>query len=121
MPGPQPGLGSRPANPGPAPRPLGERFAKAGTEAAVADLWRTAVDRGETLRQADAVICPADCVGHPAYYQLKRHCKQAGKPCVMPRGSGLASFADGLNRLAQGRLDIGAAVIFPAPTYHKPS
>jgi hypothetical protein len=45
--GPQPGLGSRPANPGPAPRPLGERFAKAGTEAAVADLWRTAVDRGE--------------------------------------------------------------------------
>lgn len=61
----------------------------------------------ELLGQADAVICPADCVGHPAYYQLKRHCKQAGKPCVLLRGSGLASFADGLNRLAEGRLDIG--------------
>ncbi len=61
----------------------------------------------ELLGQADAVICPADCVGHPAYYQLKRHCKQAGKPCVLLRGSGLASFADGLSRLAEGRFDIG--------------
>ena len=61
----------------------------------------------DLLGQADAVICPADCVGHPAYYQLKRHCKQAGKPCVLLRGSGLASFADGLSRLAEGRLDIG--------------
>ena len=46
-------------------------------------------------------------MGHPAYYQLKRHCKQAGKPCVLLRGSGLASFADGLSRLAEGRFDIG--------------
>jgi hypothetical protein len=67
----------------------------------------------ELLGQADAVICPADCVGHPAYYQLKRHCKQAGKPCVMLRGSGLASFADGLNRLATGRLDFGPGPSFP--------
>ena len=63
----------------------------------------------ELLGQADAVICPADCVGHPAYFQLKRHCKQAGKPCVLLRSSGLASFADGLNRLAEGRLDLGGA------------
>ncbi len=61
----------------------------------------------ELLGQADAVICPADCVGHPAYYPLKRHCKQAGKPCVLLRDSGLASFADGLSWLAEGRLDIG--------------
>lgn len=70
----------------------------------------------ELLGQADAVICPADCVGHPAYYQLKRHCKQAGKPCVMLRGSGLASFADGLNRLATGRLDFGARIQIPVAT-----
>ncbi len=78
----------------------------------------------ELLGQADAVICPADCVGHPAYYQLKRHCKQAGKPCVMLRGSGLASFADGLQRLAAGRLDFGAETRIPlaAPTgARKPS
>jgi hypothetical protein len=68
----------------------------------------------ELLGQADAVICPADCVGHPAYFQLKRHCKQAGKPCVLLRSSGLASFADGLNRLAEGRLDLGRATQ-PAP------
>ncbi len=62
----------------------------------------------ELLGQADAVICPADSVGHPAYYQLKRHCKQARKPCVMLRGSSLASFADGLSRLAAGDIDFGA-------------
>jgi hypothetical protein len=73
----------------------------------------------ELLSQADAVICPADCVGHPAYYQLKRHCKQAGKPCVLLRGSGLASFADGLNRLAAGRQDIGVSVHLPVATLRK--
>ncbi len=67
----------------------------------------------ELLSQADAVICPADNVGHPAYYQLKRHCKQAGKPCVLLRGSGLASFADGLDRLARGRLEIGGSTVKP--------
>jgi hypothetical protein len=59
----------------------------------------------EMLGQADAVICPIDCVGHPAYYQLKRHCKQAGKPCVLLRRSGLASFAEGLRRLADGQTE----------------
>lgn len=62
----------------------------------------------ELLGQADAVICPADSVGHPAYYQLKRYCKRARKPCVMLRGSSLASFADGLSRLAAGEIDFGA-------------
>jgi hypothetical protein len=62
----------------------------------------------EMLGQADAVICPIDCVGHPAYYQLKRHCKQAGKPCVLLRSSGLASFAEGLRRLAAGQSEFGA-------------
>lgn len=62
----------------------------------------------ELLGQADAVICPADNVGHPADYQLKRHCKQARKPCVMLRGSSLACFADGLSRLAAGDIDFGA-------------
>lgn len=67
----------------------------------------------ELLGQADAVICPADSVGHPAYYQLKRHCKQARKPCVMLRGSSLASFADGLSRLAAGDIDFGAGSPLP--------
>lgn len=59
------------------------------------------------LERADAVICPADCVGHPAYYALKRHCKITGKPCVLLRNSGLASFAEGLQRLADGHVEIG--------------
>jgi len=62
----------------------------------------------ELLGQADAVICPVDCVSHPAYYQLKRHCKQAGKPCVLLRSSGLASFAEGLRLLAEGQSEFGA-------------
>lgn len=64
----------------------------------------------EMLGQADAVICPIDCVGHPAYYQLKRHCKQVGKPCVLLRRSGLASFAEGLRRLADGQSEFGGEV-----------
>ena len=63
----------------------------------------------ELLGQADAIICPVDCVSHAAYYQLKRYCKQADKPCVLLRSSGLGSFAEGLRRLAEGRTDIGPA------------
>lgn len=60
----------------------------------------------DLLAASDAVICPTDCVGHMAYHQMKRHCKQAGKPCVLVKTSGLASFAAGLARLAEGRADI---------------
>lgn len=58
------------------------------------------------LASSDAVICPTDCVGHLAYYQLKQHCKQAGKPCVLLKNSGVASFAAALTRLAEGRVEI---------------
>ncbi len=60
----------------------------------------------ELLAASDAVICPTDCVSHAAYYRLKRHCRQLGKPCVLARGSGMASFALALERLAAGRTDI---------------
>ena len=60
----------------------------------------------ELLNASDAVICPTDCVGHLAYYQLKKHCKQNGKPCVLTRNSGVAGFAAALTRLAEGRADI---------------
>lgn len=72
-----------------------------GREAAMARL-------PELLAQADAVLCPTDCVSHAAYHQVKRYCKQLGKPCVLLRASGLASFAEGLRRLAEGRYDLGA-------------
>ena len=58
------------------------------------------------LASADAVICPTDCVGHLAYYQLKQHCKQAGKSCVLVKSSGVASFAAALAQLAEGRAAI---------------
>jgi hypothetical protein len=60
----------------------------------------------ELLNASDAVICPTDCVGHLAYYQLKKHCKQSGKPCVLAKRSGVAGFAAALARLAEGRADI---------------
>jgi uncharacterized protein DUF2325 len=63
----------------------------------------------ELLAGADAVICPADCVSHPAYYQIKRHCKRTDKPCVLLRNSGLASFAAGLARLSRGEVEIGGS------------
>jgi hypothetical protein len=60
----------------------------------------------ELLHASDAVICPTDSVGHLAYYQLKKHCKQSGKPCVLAKSSGVAGFAAALARLADGRADI---------------
>jgi hypothetical protein len=62
----------------------------------------------DLLEASDAVICPMDCVGPQAYYQLKRHCKQKRKPCVLTRNSGIAGFAAALRRIAQGRADIDA-------------
>lgn len=60
----------------------------------------------DLLEASDAVICPMDCVGHQAYYQLKNHCKQKRKPCVLTRNSGVAGFAAALARLTDGRADI---------------
>lgn len=60
----------------------------------------------ELLAASDAVICPTDCVSHPAYYQVKKHCKQVGKPCVLTRHSGLSGFAAALERLARGQAEI---------------
>lgn len=60
------------------------------------------------LASSDAVICPTDSVGHLAYYQLKQHCKLAGKPYALVKSSGIASFAAALTRLAEGRADIHA-------------
>lgn len=62
----------------------------------------------DLLNASDAVICPTDCVGHLAYYQLKKHCKQANKPCVLAKSSGVASFAAALTRLAEGKAEISA-------------
>jgi len=56
----------------------------------------------DLLGQADAVIFPIDCVSHAAYHKLRRHCRVSGKPCVMLHSAGIAGFADGLRRLADG-------------------
>lgn len=60
------------------------------------------------LASSDAVICPTDSVGHLAYYQLKQHCKLAGKPYALVKSSGIASFAAALTRLAGERGEIAA-------------
>lgn len=62
----------------------------------------------DLLAASDAVICPTDCVGHLAYYQLKKHCRQANKPCVLMKSSGVASFAAALAGLADGRSGISS-------------
>ncbi len=51
--------------------------------------------------QADAVVCPIDCVSHDACLSVKKYCKQSQKPYLMMRGSGLSSLAKGLEKFAQ--------------------
>jgi hypothetical protein len=52
------------------------------------------------LAAADVVICLTGNVSHAAYYVVKRHCKQHGKPCVLLKNGALTSFAQGLCTLA---------------------
>ena len=67
------------------------------------------------LARADAVIVPADHVSHSAYYEVKRTCKQLGKPCVMLPNAGLTSLARGLRMLATMADDGTSAVVPLAP------
>jgi hypothetical protein len=55
---------------------------------------------GSILPQADAVLCPLDCVSHDAANRVKRFCKRYGKRLVLLPRSSLAAFARGLNELA---------------------
>ncbi|OHC63859.1 MAG: hypothetical protein A2045_03145 [Rhodocyclales bacterium GWA2_65_20] len=63
----------------------------------------------DMIAGADAVMCPTDCVNHAAYYQLKRHCKRSGKPCLLFRGASVSGFAVALARLAAGQVSIAGA------------
>ncbi|MBI1424710.1 MAG: DUF2325 domain-containing protein [Gammaproteobacteria bacterium] len=51
------------------------------------------------LAQADAVLCPLDCVSHDAALRVKQHCKQHMKQLVFLPTSSLAAFTRGLNEL----------------------
>jgi hypothetical protein len=48
--------------------------------------------------RADAVLFPVDCVSHSAAKMVKRICKQLGKSYFPLRRSGLASFAQFIER-----------------------
>lgn len=52
------------------------------------------------ISQVDMAVFPVDCVSHLASSQVKRLCREAGKPFVALRGSGLASFAAALAAFA---------------------
>jgi hypothetical protein len=53
------------------------------------------------LNNADAVLCPVDCVSHYACNCVKQICKRNRKPFVMMRSSGISSLAKGLNEIVQ--------------------
>jgi hypothetical protein len=51
------------------------------------------------VSRADAVCFPVDCVSHDAALAVKRLCRQAAKPCLPLRSTGLGAFMAGLARL----------------------
>ena len=51
------------------------------------------------LGQADAVLCPVDCVSHGACLLAKQFRKRTAKPFVPLRSAGLSSFVTGLHRV----------------------
>lgn len=56
----------------------------------------------QLLSKADAVICPVSCVSHEACTTVKRACKGALKPLVLPSSSGLGGLARSLEELEHG-------------------
>jgi len=55
---------------------------------------------GSMLPQADAVICPLDCISHDAVRRVKRFCNRYDKTLILlPRGS-LSAFTQGLTEVA---------------------
>ncbi len=52
------------------------------------------------LAAADIVVCASGNISHNAYHLVKSTCKKLGKPCVLVKGTGIASFLDGLGHLA---------------------
>ena len=53
---------------------------------------RSIDELASVLIRADAVVFPTDCVSHAAAKAVKRLCKQAMKPFIPLRTSGIASF-----------------------------
>ena len=52
------------------------------------------------VSRADVALFPVDCVSHNAAQSLKRLCRQAGKPFVPLRSSGIPSLLHALGALA---------------------
>lgn len=52
------------------------------------------------ISRADAVVFPVDCVSHEAALAVKRLCRNAAKPFVPLRSSGISSFLAALDRMA---------------------
>jgi len=52
------------------------------------------------LAQADAILCPTDCVSHDAYQRVKRHCSKQAKQLIMISHSSLSSFTQGLHKIS---------------------
>jgi len=52
------------------------------------------------LAQADAILCPTDCVSHDAYKRVKRHCSKQAKQLIMISHSSLSSFTQGLHEIS---------------------
>ena len=61
-----------------------------GREDSRAQLW-------DVVQQADAVLCPLDCVSHDAVHRIKRFCERNTKPLVLLPRSSLAAFNRGLS------------------------
>ncbi len=50
----------------------------------------------DLVQQADAVLCPTDCVSHSAMKKARRLCARQAKPMIFMQRASLATFARGL-------------------------
>ena len=58
------------------------------------------------VSRADVVMFPIDCVSHRAVGIVKRLCRQAAKPYLPLRSSGISSFIAALDRVNVSAIEI---------------
>lgn len=56
-----------------------------------------------SLKRADVVFCPLDCVSHNAALVVKKACSRYRKPLVFLKSSGLSGFIRGIDDMSRAR------------------
>ncbi|MCF6204749.1 MAG: DUF2325 domain-containing protein [Methylococcaceae bacterium] len=71
-------------------------------------LEKNTQDLSNSLKRADLVVFPSDCISHEAYWKIKRTCKKQQKPYKYLQSAGLHSLSNMLDKIAEKNMTLDA-------------